>query len=41
MGDLTDFVQEEPMGLGCLTKIFATCDVEDVFMFLGTPTSDF
>ena len=32
MGDRTNFVQEEPPWLRCLTKILATCVVEDVSM---------
>ena len=37
-GDKTDFVQEEPQGLRCLTKILATCVVEDVSEYLDILT---
>ena len=30
MGDQTDFVQEEPLDLECLTMIVSTCVVQDV-----------
>ena len=35
-GDRSSFVQEEPPGLRCPTKIWATGVVEDVFIYLGT-----
>ena len=39
MGDHTDFAQEEPQDLQCLTMILATCVVEDVSICLDIPTS--
>ena len=41
VGDRTDFVQEEPLDLQCLTMIWATCVVEDVSIHLDILTSDF
>ena len=38
VGDRTNFVREEPLDLSCLTKIVATCVVEDVSLYLGTVT---
>ena len=40
VGDSTDFVQEEPQGLQCSTKIVATCVVEAVSTCLDTLTVD-
>ena len=40
-GDRTNFVQEEPLGLRCLTKIWATCVGEDVSIYLGIQTLEF
>ena len=39
--DHTDFVQDEPQDLRCLTKISATCVVEDVSKYLDIPTLEF
>ena len=38
VGDHKDFVQEEPLDLRCLTKIWANCVVVDVSIYLGTLT---
>ena len=41
MGVRTNFVREEPRCLESLTKILATCDVEDVSIYLVTLTLEF
>ena len=37
----TSFVREEPLGLRCLTKVLATCVVEDVSIHLDIQTLEF
>ena len=41
VGDHAEFVQEEPVDLQCLTKILATCVVEDVSTYLDILTLEF
>ena len=41
MGDHTNFAQEEPQDLQCLTMHLATCVVEDVSVYLDILTSEF
>ena len=36
--DGTDFVQEGPLDLRCLTKVWATCEMEDVSKYLDILT---